>query len=141
MTMFESLQETLKSQSKPVTAKDLSSASGIPYSQVASYMTTLFNRKLIKRAIDPNGKRKSYLYATPDFDAPGFELIGRRRSYACKTRKAAGVTRQKSPAMKQRPTIAIPAGSKIINLTIPEARSLYAELGEMFSGGLARSTK
>ena len=150
MTMKTQILQTLGNSSNPVTAVDISKLTGIAYDSVAAVLTMLFHNKQVKRAADPSVRSLRYLYVKPEAQLDGFDLISRRRAYACKRKATNGVRRSPVQAMKSTypsakkavsASLLVPVGSKsVLELSFNEARALYSELGAIF-GGLASSTK
>jgi len=150
MTIKTQILQTLDKSPKPVTAVDISRLTGIAYDSVAAVLAVLFNGKQVRRAADPSVRTLRYLYVKPEAQLDGFELISRRRSYACRRKSPDGVRRSPVQAMKSTypPTkgaastlLLVPVGTKsTLELSFDEARALYSELGAIF-GGVANSTK
>ena len=150
MTIKTQILQTLDKSPKPVTAVEVSQLTGIAYDSVAAVLTMLFHGKQVKRAADPSVRALRYLYVKPEVQLDGFDLISRRRTYACKRKSPNGVRRSPVQAMKStylsaRKTVStsllVPVGSKsVLELSFDEARALYSELGAIF-GGVASSTK
>lgn len=150
MTIKTQILQTLGNSPNPVTAVDISKLTGIAYDKVTAVLTMLFNSKQVRRAADPSSRTLRYLYVKPEAQLEGFDLISRRRTYACKRKAPNGVRRSPVQAMKSTypPTkkvvstsLLVPVGSKsVLELSFDEARALYSELGAIF-GGVASSTK
>jgi hypothetical protein len=151
MTIKTQILQTLDKSPQPVTAVDISRLTGIAYDSVAAVLAMLFNGKKVRRAADPSVRTLRYLYVKPEAQLDGFELISRRRSYACRRKPPAGVRRLPVQAMKSStnpPTkgvastlLLVPVGTKsTLELSFDEARALYSELAAIF-GGVASSTK
>ena len=150
MTIKTQILQTLGNSPNPVTAVDISKLTGIAYDKVTAVLTMLFHGKQVKRAADPSVRALRYLYVKPEVQLDGFDLISRRRTYACKRKSPNGVRRSPVQAMKSTypPTkgaastlLLVPVGTKsTLELSFDEARALYSELGAIF-GGVASSTK
>jgi len=143
MTIKTQILQTLGNSPNPVTAVDISKLTGIAYDKVTAVLTMLFNSKQVRRAADPSSRTLRYLYVKPEAQLEGFDLISRRRTYACKRKAPNGVRRSPVQAMKKAvsTSLLVPVGSKsVLELSFDEARALYSELGAIF-GGVASSTK
>jgi hypothetical protein len=129
--------------SAPFDASVIASLAKITPSQVSHYLTTMYQQKKLRRARDVGAlKRLKFLYAKPEWDLPGYDLIDRRKAPAYKRKRMNAYRSTESVAQPTRvlhaaPQLSIRLASKDLSLSISEARALHDELGKLF-GDLAR---